>query len=147
MRNSVCVSCGLSFLHSEPTTEDEVEVCPACENQELRHLLRRVLDAWMEIDGHRRGPVRKYINDPRLPNLVGDADTFIAANRMLCRILHGAQHHPPGQPFDATRWPLDCGELMWRGLLSPTCVADPDVMTEGGLQFVLTKKGKETEEP
>lgn len=143
MRNSVCTKCGLSFLHAD----DAVEVCPACEVKELRSLLRRVLDAWMEIDGKRRGPVRKYLADPRLPNLVGDADTLLAADRTLQRIFHGAKTHPPGQPFDATRWPLDCGELMWRGLFSPACVADPDVITDGGLQFVLTEKGKAAEEP
>jgi len=60
----------------------------------------------------------------------------------LYNILRGACTRTGSKPFDADEWPLDVGELLWRGLLAPTCGAIADVTT-GGLTFKLTQRGRD----
>jgi uncharacterized Zn finger protein (UPF0148 family) len=110
MQNTVCPKCMLAYLHTgedgcprcerdhEKETSkrlfDEVGRLQDLlksheraglrlekERDELRVDLSRILDAWLEIDGLRRGPVRKYLADPRHPNLLTEADAATKGGR------------------------------------------------------------------
>ena len=62
----------------------------------------------------------------------------------LYNILRGGCTHTKSGPFDADEWPLDIGELMWRGLVEPALCYEPDIVTaHGRLGFLVTQRGRD----
>lgn len=67
----------------------------------------------------------------------------MSVDETIKMILKGVRERKTDEPFDATKWALDVGEMMWRGLVEP-CVGKQtaDISVSGHLRFRLTEKGK-----